>query len=115
MPLLKLEITASLSDDKRKALLAALSRIVAEAIGKPEDYVMVTVSQAAMLMSGKPGEAAFVDLRSIGGLSHDVNRQLSQKLCRLLHESLRVPESRIYLNFTEVAASNWGWKGATFG
>jgi phenylpyruvate tautomerase PptA (4-oxalocrotonate tautomerase family) len=44
MPLLKLEITASLSDDKRKALLVALSRIVAEAIGKPEDYVMVTVS-----------------------------------------------------------------------
>ena len=115
MPLLKLEITASLSDDKRKALLAALSKIVAEAIGKPEDYVMVTVSQAAILMSGKPGEAAFVDLRSIGGLSHEVNRQLSQKLCRLLHESLGVPESRVYLNFTEVAASNWGWKGATFG
>ena len=115
MPLLKLEITASLSDDKRKALLAALSKIVAEAIGKPEDYVMVTVSQAAILMSGKPGEAAFVDVRSIGGLSHEVNRQLSQKLCRLLHESLGVPESRIYLNFTEVAASNWGWKGATFG
>jgi phenylpyruvate tautomerase PptA (4-oxalocrotonate tautomerase family) len=44
-----------------------------------------------------------------------VNRQLSQKLCRLLNESLGVPESRIYLNFTEVAASNWGWKGATFG
>ena len=115
MPLLKLEITASLSDDKRKALLAALSRIVAETVGKPEDYVMVTVSQAAILMSGKPGEAAFVDLRSIGGLSHEVNRQLSQKLCRLLPESLGVPESRIYLNFTEVAASNWGWKGDTFG
>ena len=115
MPLLKLEITASLSDDKRKALLAALSRIVAETVGKPEDYVMVTVSQAAILMSGKPGEAAFVDLRSIGGLSHEVNRQLSQKLCRLLNESLEVPQSRIYLNFTEVAASNWGWKGDTFG
>jgi phenylpyruvate tautomerase PptA (4-oxalocrotonate tautomerase family) len=115
MPLLKLETTAGLSDDKRKALLASLSKIVAETIGKPEDYVMVTVSQAAILMSGKPGEAAFVDLRSIGGLSSEVNRQLSQKLCRLLHESLGVPESRIYLNFTEVAASNWGWKGATFG
>jgi phenylpyruvate tautomerase len=115
MPLLKLETTAGLSDDKRKALLAALSKIVAETVGKPEDYVMVTVSQAAILMSGKPGEAAFVDLRSIGGLSHEVNRQLSQKLCRLLHESLGVPESRIYLNFADVAASNWGWKGATFG
>ncbi|MGO8930519.1 MAG: phenylpyruvate tautomerase MIF-related protein [Limisphaerales bacterium] len=115
MPLLKLQTTAGLPDDKKKALLAALSKIVAETIGKPEDYVMVTLSQTAILMSGKPGEAAFVDLRSIGGLSNDVNRQLSQKLCRLLNESLGVPQGRIYLNFTDVAASNWGWKGDTFG
>ena len=115
MPLLKLETTVVLAEDKRKALLASLSRIVAETIGKPEDYVMVTVSPASILMSGKPGDAAFVDLRSIGGLGGDVNRQLSQKVCRLLNESLGVPPNRVYLNFTEVEAGNWGWKGNTFG
>jgi phenylpyruvate tautomerase len=115
MPLLKLETTAVLSDDKRKLLLAALSKIVAETIGKPEEYVMVTVSPAAMLMSGKPGEAAFVDVRSIGGLSGDVRRKLSQKICNLLNDSLAVPQNRIYLNFTDVAAGNWGWNGNTFG
>jgi phenylpyruvate tautomerase PptA (4-oxalocrotonate tautomerase family) len=114
MPLLKLEITASLSDDKRKALLVALSRIVAEAIGKPEDYVMVTVSQAAMLMSGKPGDGAFVDLRSIGGLSDEVNRKLSQQVCKLLKDSLGISPDRVYLNFTDVEAGNWGWNGSTF-
>ena len=115
MPLLKLEITASLSDDKRKALLVALSRIVAEAIGKPEDYVMVTVSQAAMLMSGKPGDRAFVDLRSIGGLSDEVNRKLSQQVCKLLKGSLGISPDRVYLSFTDVEAGNWGWNGSTFG
>jgi len=115
MPFLKLETTVVLSDDKRKALLASLSKIVAETIGKPEEYVMVTVSPAAILMSSKPGDAAFVDLRSIGGLSGDVNRQLSQKVCRLLNESLGVAQDRIYLNFTELEAGNWGWKGNTFG
>jgi phenylpyruvate tautomerase PptA (4-oxalocrotonate tautomerase family) len=115
MPLLKLETTVVLTDEKRKALLASLSKIVAETIGKPEEYVMVTVSPAAILMSGQPGDAAFVDLRSIGGLSGDVNRQLSQKVCRLLNESLGVPPNRIYLNFTEVEAGNWGWQGNTFG
>ena len=68
-----------------------------------------------MLMAGKPGDAAFVDIRGIGGLSGDVNRQLSQKLCRLLNEALGVPPDRIYLNFTEIKATNWGWKGNTFG
>jgi phenylpyruvate tautomerase len=115
MPLLKLETTAVLSDDKRKALLASLSKITAETIGKPEEYVMAIFSPAAMLMSGKPGEAAFVDLRSIGGLGGDVRRELSQKICKLLNDALAVPQNRIYLNFTNVEAGNWGWNGNTFG
>jgi phenylpyruvate tautomerase PptA (4-oxalocrotonate tautomerase family) len=115
MPLLKLETTVVFSEDKRKALLASLSKTVAEIIGKPEQYVMVAVGQAAMLMSGNPGDAAFVDVRSIGGLTKEVNRKLSQKVCKLLNDSLGVPEDRVYLNFTEVKASDWGWNGSTFG
>lgn len=115
MPLLKLETTVVLNEEKRKDLLAKLSGIVAETIGKPEEHVMVTVSPCAILMSGKSGDAAFVDARSIGGLSPGVNRQLAQKICRLLNQSLGVPPGRIYLNFTEVEASNWGWDGKTFG
>ena len=76
---------------------------------------MVVVSQAAMLMSGRPGAATFVDVRSIGGLTNDVNRKLSQKVCKLLIDSLVVPEFRVYLNFSYVDLCNWGWKGSTFG
>src|SRR5271157_1516202 len=115
MPLLKLETTVALTEDKRQALLASLSKIVAETIGKPQQYVMVSASQAAMQMSGTPGDAAFVDVRSIGGLTGDVNRKLSQKVCKLLSDSLGVAPNRIYLNFTEVEASHWGWNGSTFG
>src|SRR5208282_2006366 len=107
MPLLKLETTVALADDKKQALLASLSKIVAGTIGKPEQYVMVVIGPAAILMSGKPGDAAFVDVRSICGLSDAVNRQLSQKIGSLLKESLGVPPNRIYLNFTDVPAGNW--------
>jgi phenylpyruvate tautomerase PptA (4-oxalocrotonate tautomerase family) len=115
MPLLILETTVVLTEDKRKALLASLSKTVAETIGKPEQYVMVAIGQADMLMSGSPGAAAFVDVRSIGGLTNDVNQELSQQVCKLLNDALGVPENRVYLNFTEVEASNWGWNGSTFG
>jgi phenylpyruvate tautomerase PptA (4-oxalocrotonate tautomerase family) len=115
MPLLKLETTVVLPDERKEALLASLSKIVAGTIGKPEQYVMVVVSPAAILMSGKPDPAAFVDVRSIGGLGDDVNRQLSQKIGSLLKESLGVPPDRVYLNFTDVPAGNWGWNGDTFG
>lgn len=115
MPLLRLETTVALSDSQRQELLTALSKAVAETIGKPEQYVMVTISPAAILMSGKPGDAAFADVRSIGGLSPDVNRRLSQNVCALLARSLRLPPDRVYLNFTEVGAGDWGWNGDTFG
>ncbi len=115
MPLLKLETTVVISEDKRKALLASLSKMVAETIGKPEQYVMVSVAQAAMLMSGSAGETAFVDIRSIGGLTSDVNRKLSQQVSKLLNDSLGIPPDRVYLNFTDVDAHNWGWNGNTFG
>jgi phenylpyruvate tautomerase len=115
MPLLKLETTVVVPEDKRKGLLTSLSKAVAGTIGKPEQYVMVTLSQAAMVMSGKPGDAAFVDIRGIGGLSGDVNRKLSQQVCKLLTDSLGISPDRVYLNFTDVDASNWGWNGSTFG
>jgi phenylpyruvate tautomerase len=115
MPLLKLETTVVLPEDKRKALLTSLSKAVAGTIGKPEQYVMVTISEAAMLMSGKPGAAAFVDIRSIGGLRGDVNRKLSEQICKLLGDSLGVSPDRVYLNFTNVQAGDWGWNGNTFG
>jgi phenylpyruvate tautomerase PptA (4-oxalocrotonate tautomerase family) len=115
MPLLKLETSVAMSDDKRKALLASLSEAVAATTGKPEQYVMVTVGQAAMLMSGKPGDAAFVDIRGIGGLTNKVNRKLSQQVCKLLGDSLGIGPDRIYLNFTDVEAGHWGWNGSTFG
>lgn len=76
---------------------------------------MVSLNQSAMLMSGKGGEAAFVDIRSIGGLSGDVNRTLSQQICKLLNDSLRIAPDRIYLNFIDIEAANWGWNGSTFG
>lgn len=115
MPLLALQISAHLSNQQRHELLAPLSRIVAECIGKPERYVMVTVSEVAMLMAGNEDPAAYADLRSIGGLSGEVNRKLSERICALLHEQIGIPPDRIYLGFASVAAANWGWNSSTFG
>ncbi len=113
--MLKLETTVPLSEEKGKPLLAALSKVMASVIGKPEQYVMVTVTQSAMLMSGKAGDAAFVDIRGIGGLNGETNRKLSQQICKLLKDSLGIAPDRVYLNFTDVEAGNWGWNGSTFG
>ena len=115
MPYLKLDTTVTLSNESRHALLAALSKITAETLGKPEQYMMVAMAQSVMHMSGRSGDAAFVDLRSIGALSDSVNKTLSEKICKAIADALCIPADCIYITFTDVKAGNWGWNGGTFG
>jgi phenylpyruvate tautomerase PptA (4-oxalocrotonate tautomerase family) len=116
MPLLKLQTTASLSDAEYEDLLARLSAAVSEGIGKSEQYVMITVNAGvAICMSGESGDAAFADIRSIGGLDPGVNSRLARAICDVLGDVPGIPSSRVYLNFTNVAATDWGWDGRTFG
>ena len=115
MPLLKIQTSVSVSDEKRKELLRALSGIVTECIGKAEEYVMVAIAEGPIMMSGEQSGAAFVDVRSIGGLNRDVNVRMSQRVCSLLDDSLGISPERVYINFSDIPAGNWGWNGRVFG
>ena len=116
MPFLRLDTTERLDDSAKRALCSALSRALSEVTGKPEQYVMVAVSDGlAMCHQGAPGPTAFVEVRAIGGLSPDVNATLSKRLCATLSETLGVPGARVFLNFTSVEGSNWGHNGSVFG
>ena len=115
MPLIKLETSASVSDDQATELALALSRITASAIGKPESYVMASVAECTMTMAGEPGPAAFLDVRSIGGLNQAVNRDLTTQVCALMESKLGIPADRVYVSFASSAAVDWGWNNSTFG
>lgn len=116
MPLLKLQTSATVSDETQQDLIAATSKLMAETIGKPEQYVMITLeTKVPIMMAGKQGDAAFADVRSIGGLSGSINKQISQKLAAVLEEHLGIAADRVYLNFTSMTGENWGWRGGTFG
>lgn len=115
MPMISVKTSVQMDDPAREQLLAALSGLVAEGIGKPETYVMGVLETASLVMSGTPGNAAFVEIRSIGGLNGEVNRSLSEKVCSLLASNLHVPPDRVYINFFDLSRENWGWNGKTFG
>ncbi len=115
MPLVKLKTSSSLPGEKQEEALSALSRIVSETLGKPEQYVMVTGEEGSIVMGGVSGPAALVDIRSIGGLTGEANRELSAKICAFLEKELDIPPGRVYLNFTDISAPNWGYNGSTFG
>lgn len=115
MPLLTLSISTKIDDSRKEILLGQLSSMVAESLHKPEKYVMVTVEEKAIMMSGTTAPAAFVSLKSIGGISDEGNKSISKKMCDLLKEQLGIEQDRVYMNFSDVERGNWGWNGGTFG
>ena len=116
MPLIEVDTSCDLSEPGMKeALAAALSRLIAEGIGKPEQYVMTCIREKAMMtMSGEAGPCALVTVKSIGGLSKPVNQALADRITRVLQDKLAVHPDRVYLTFEELTGTHWAWNGKTF-
>ncbi len=117
MPLIELDTSCDLSGaDRREAVAKELSRLAASCIGKPEQYVMACVrDNVTMTMGGATGAAALVSVKSIGGLSKDVNQKLAAQVSPMLQKELSVAEDRVYLTFEELDRTHWAWKADTFG
>lgn len=116
MPLITTRTSLDCDNQRKLDVAKALSKIVAEDIGKPEKYVESLVqSGVAITFDGDAAEGAFVEVKSIGGLNADVNKRLSADICACLKESLGLDPVNVYINFVDVPASAWGWNGGTFG
>jgi phenylpyruvate tautomerase PptA (4-oxalocrotonate tautomerase family) len=116
MPVIKVQTSVACSPDVKESLVKELSAMTAGAIGKPEMYQAAVLEDDAVIsFGGEVGPAAFVEVRSIGGLNRSVNNDLAKKISDCLSERLGIDTARIYLNFFEVPASDWAWKGNTFG
>jgi phenylpyruvate tautomerase PptA (4-oxalocrotonate tautomerase family) len=114
MPLLKVQTNATLDAQKSQALLKDASQRVAQALNKPEQYMMVSIeSGLPLLFAGTSEPTAFVELKGIG-LPTARTGELSRLLCAWIESELGVPQRRIYINFADVPAGLWGWNGATF-
>lgn len=111
MPMLNLMCTEAVSPE----LLKELSSAVAEVIRKPEKYVMIVASKGNVLMSGEEGPAAYLEVKSIGGLNREVNNALSVRVKDLLCERVGVAGERVYITFESIERDHWSWNGATFG
>ncbi len=114
MPLLTIQTNVRLSEEGRENLLGEASRGVAEMLGKPERYVMVSLEEGcAMSFAGDSSPLAYLELKSIG-LPATRTTELSHALCGLVGGALGVPADRIYIEFADAERHMWGWNGSTF-
>ena len=114
MPYLKIQTNVIIDDDARKQLLSRASQATAEALGKPENYVMVAIETSVpMLFAGSEAPLAFLELKSIG-LPESRTKDISRALTGVMEDVLDVAQERVYIEFADASRSMWGWKGSTF-
>jgi phenylpyruvate tautomerase PptA (4-oxalocrotonate tautomerase family) len=114
MPLLKIQTNETLNAVQQEQVLAKLSAVTAEMLGKPERYVMVIVESAvAMRFAADSAPTIYAELKSIG-LPENRTSDFSTTLCTALTELTGVAAERIYIEFSSAERHLWGWNGATF-
>jgi phenylpyruvate tautomerase len=112
MPFLKIQTNVTPND--KLTLIKAASAIVAEALGKPERYVMVEFHlNENMVFAGSNEPLAYLELKSIG-LPSDRTTDLSAKLCDFINTETAINQDRIYIEFADAQRNMWGWNSATF-
>jgi len=111
---MKLQTNMELDAEQQERFLKQASATTAEALGKPENYVMVVLeTQQSMSFAGTTDPLAYVEFKSIG-LPEAKTPAFSDTLCSLIHSSLDIAKNRIYIEFSDAPRAMWGWDGRTF-
>jgi phenylpyruvate tautomerase PptA (4-oxalocrotonate tautomerase family) len=114
MPYLKIETNQRLDASAAQALLKKTSAFTAVLLGKPEKWIMVSLSHSVLVMfDGSTEAAAYVELKSIS-LNQEACAALSKSLCDFLNKELGVPQERVYIEFWSINGKMFGWNGGTF-
>lgn len=114
MPFIRIETNRELSEVMVAEKSRATSARIAELLGKPETYVMVSLlARQPLIFAGNDDPAAFVTLQSID-LPPDRCAEFSAVLCDFMERELDIPEDRIYIDFRNAARGQFGWNGGTF-
>ena len=114
MPYLLVQTNCTPDGPLKATLARHLSARLADWLGKPEQYVMVTIQAGStMMFGGSDAPCAYLELKSIG-LPELQLPDLSANLSRQLADTLGISTDRIYIEFSAAEPQWWGWNATTF-
>ena len=113
MPFIQINTSFKSIIENEDSLQKDISKLVADLTGKPESYVMTLIqSDNRMTFAGSDEPCCFMKVKSIGSLNPS---SMSKRLCELISSKTNININRVYIEFIDVKASNWGFNGSTFG
>ena len=113
MPFIQVNTSYKSVVENDDLLQKEISKMVADLTGKPENYVMTIIQRdAKMTFAGSDEPCCFIKVKSIGSLTPS---KMSKSLCELISSKTNINTNRIYIEFKDIKASNWGYNSSTFG
>jgi len=113
MPFIQVNTSSKSIVENDYLLQKDISKMIADLTGKPENYVMTMIQRdLKMTFAGSDEPCCFIKVKSIGSLSPC---SMSKSLCDLIASKTNINTDRIYIEFSDVKASNWGYNSSTFG
>ena len=114
MPYLTIQTNIKVDPNTTTDLLGKISTSLAQMLGKPESYVMISLhTDVAMMFAGTTAPLAYLELKSLG-LAEEQTAVFSQQICKLMEETLGIEKTRVYIEFSSPARHMFGWSGRTF-
>ena len=113
MPFIQINTSSKSVVENLDSFQKDISKMIADLTGKPENYVMTVIQKDSKItFAGSDEPCCFVSVKSIGSLNPS---SMSKSLCELIASKTNINVNRIYIEFNDVKASNWGFNGSTFG
>ncbi|KAJ7494307.1 Tautomerase/MIF superfamily [Mycena galericulata] len=113
MPYLELLVNVQIPNETEFAL--EFSKVAAEALGRSEEWISVSVTYNKTLTFAGTLEPAFaLSVIYLGDLGPEVNEKYSPLLSEFLKTKLGVPNDRGYILFHDPGMGYLGFKGTTF-
>ena len=111
MPLLNISTNKKIKNEQ--IFLAKSSDFISSLLNKPENFVMVKLSDSLqMLFAGTNEPCCFIEIKSIGSIE---SSKMSKPICEFFSNELEISIERIYIFFQNVDSGMWAWNGRTFG
>ncbi|KAH9967992.1 Tautomerase/MIF [Russula dissimulans] len=113
MPSLVLETNVKVSDPQ--SFVLAFSKAAANALKKPEKYILVSYRHNAHLSFAGTFDPAFLlEITSLDNITPEQNEVYSKDLFALLKKELGLPGDRGYIKFNDPGRAYLGYQETTF-
>ncbi|MCR4687667.1 MAG: hypothetical protein K5659_08860 [Lachnospiraceae bacterium] len=113
MPCIDCKVTVELTEEKKEQLKSQFGKAIG-ILGKPETYLMVTLSDKADIYLGgnKLDQGASLTVSALGEISSFDSNKMTNTLCDIIKEVTGIPPRGVYISYW--STKNWGWNGQNF-